>query len=128
MRHVWIVVVTDARCSEDAACLVGQGGAEGIQNLSRRRPVHLPRSPDDRSGGRQGRSRKNHCRASALVFLKSRYRISGDAFRIIYAVQWAHEIWVVHAFQKKSTIGTKTPRQEIEVIKTRLKRLKEMLT
>ena len=62
------------------------------------------------------------------MFLKSRYRISGDAFRIIYAVQWAHEIWVVHAFQKKSTIGTKTPRQEIEVIKTRLKRLKEMLT
>ena len=52
----------------------------------------------------------------------------GDAFRVIYAVQLANDIWVVHAFQKKSTIGTKTPRQEIEVIKTRLKRLKEMLT
>ena len=27
----------------------------------------------------------------------------GDAFRVVYAVQIAEEIWVVHAFQKKST-------------------------
>src|SRR5262249_51839419 len=27
----------------------------------------------------------------------------GDAFRAVYAVQIAEEIWVVHAFQKKST-------------------------
>ncbi len=36
-----------------------------------------------------------------------------DAFRVIYAVQFAGEIWVVHAFQKKSTQGIKTPRREI---------------
>jgi predicted XRE-type DNA-binding protein len=29
----------------------------------------------------------------------------GDAFRVVYAVQLADEIWVVHAFQKKSTQG-----------------------
>ena len=51
----------------------------------------------------------------------------GDAFRVVYAVQIAEEIWVVHAFQKKSTKGIKTPRHEIELIKDRLKRLKEML-
>jgi phage-related protein len=51
----------------------------------------------------------------------------GDAFRVIYAVQFADEIWVVHAFQKKSTHGIKTPRREIELAKDRLKRLKEML-
>ena len=28
-----------------------------------------------------------------------------DAFRVIYTVQLADEIWVVHAFQKKSTQG-----------------------
>ena len=33
----------------------------------------------------------------------------GDAFRVVYAVQLAEEIWVVHAFQKKSTKGIKTP-------------------
>lgn len=51
----------------------------------------------------------------------------GDAFRVVYAVQLAEEIWVVHAFQKKSTQGIKTPKREIEVIKARLKSLKEML-
>jgi len=50
-----------------------------------------------------------------------------DAFRVIYAVQLADEIWVVHAFQKKSTRGTKTPQREIDLIKDRLKKLKEML-
>src|ERR1017187_2527326 len=51
----------------------------------------------------------------------------GDAFRVIYGVQIGDEIWVVHAFQKKSTQGIKTPQHEIELIKERLKRLKEML-
>src|SRR5579862_2215893 len=51
----------------------------------------------------------------------------GDAFRIVYAVQLGDDIWVVHAFQKKSTQGIKTPKHEIDLIKDRLKRLKEML-
>jgi phage-related protein len=34
---------------------------------------------------------------------------------------------VVHAFQKKSKQGIKTPKREIDVVKDRLKRLKEML-
>jgi phage-related protein len=50
-----------------------------------------------------------------------------DAFRVVYAVQLAEEIWVIHAFQKKSTRGTKTPDREIDLIKDRLKRLKEAL-
>ncbi|MGH9558372.1 MAG: hypothetical protein ACRD30_03965 [Bryobacteraceae bacterium] len=33
----------------------------------------------------------------------------------------------MHAFQKKSTQGIKTPRREIDLINERLKRLKEML-
>ena len=51
----------------------------------------------------------------------------GDAFRVVYAVQLADEIWVVHAFQKKATQGIKTPKREIDLIKDRLKRLMEML-
>ena len=54
-------------------------------------------------------------------------RFKGDAFRVVYAVQLADDIWVVHAFQKKSTQGIKTPQREIDLIKDRLKRLKEML-
>ena len=51
----------------------------------------------------------------------------GNAFRVVYAVQLGEELWVVHAFQKKSTQGIKTPKHEIDLIKDRLKRLKEML-
>jgi phage-related protein len=50
-----------------------------------------------------------------------------DALRVVYAVQLADDIWVVHAFQKKSTQDIKTPKHEVDLIKDRLKRLKEML-
>jgi phage-related protein len=46
---------------------------------------------------------------------------------VVYAVQLGEDIWVVHAFQKKSTQGIKTPKREIDLVKDRLKRLKEML-
>ena len=48
-------------------------------------------------------------------------------FRTVYAVQLGEELWVVHAFQKKSAHGIGTPKHEIDLIKDRLKRLKEML-
>ena len=51
----------------------------------------------------------------------------GDAFRVVYTVQLAEEIWVIHAFQKKSKRGIKTPQREIDLIGARLKRLKEIL-
>jgi len=51
----------------------------------------------------------------------------GDAFRVVYAVKLGDEIWVVHAFRKKSTQGIRTPPREIGVAKGRLKRLKEIL-
>ena len=51
----------------------------------------------------------------------------GNAFRVVYAVQLGDDLWVVHAFQKKSTQGIKTPKHDIDLIKDRLKRLKEML-
>ena len=51
----------------------------------------------------------------------------GNAFRVVYAVQVGEELWVIHAFQKKSTHGIKTPKHEIDLIKDRLKRLKEIL-
>lgn len=51
----------------------------------------------------------------------------GNAFRVVYAVQLGADLWVVHAFQKKSTQGIKTPQREIDAIRDRLKRLKELL-
>jgi phage-related protein len=62
---------------------------------------------------------------SAVFEIALPYR--GNAFRVVYAVRLADAIWVVHAFQKKSTQGIKTPRHEIDLIQERLKRLKETL-
>jgi len=62
---------------------------------------------------------------SAVFEVALPYR--GNAFRVVYAVQLGDDIWVVHAFQKKSTQGIKTPKHEIDLIEDRLKRLKEML-
>ena len=49
-----------------------------------------------------------------------------DAYRTVYALQLDDDIWVVHAFQKKSKSGIKTPKHEIDLIKHRIKILKEM--
>lgn len=51
----------------------------------------------------------------------------GDAFRALYAVKIDDDIWVIHAFQKKSKSGIKTPQMEVDLIRERLKRLKEAL-
>lgn len=54
-------------------------------------------------------------------------RHRGDAFRVVYAVQIDEDLWVIHAFQKKSTQGIKTPKYEIDLVHDRIIRLKEML-
>ena len=51
----------------------------------------------------------------------------GDAFRVIYLLRMGDDIWVVHAFQKKSKTGIATPKQEIDLVRERIKRLKEAL-
>jgi phage-related protein len=51
-----------------------------------------------------------------------------NAYRLVYAVQLAQAVWVVHAFQKKSTQGIKTPARELQLARERLKRLKETLS
>ena len=76
-------------------------------------------------GGKADISKPMHGMGSGLFEIALAFR--GNAFRVVYALQLAEEIWVVHAFQKKSTRGIKTPKREIDLIKDRLKRLEEML-
>jgi phage-related protein len=76
-------------------------------------------------GGKADITKPMHGLGSGVFEIALTFR--GDAFRVVYALQLAEEIWVVHAFQKKSTQGIKTPKREIDLIKDRLKRLKEML-
>ena len=76
-------------------------------------------------GGKADVAKPMHAMGAGVFEIALPFR--GDAYRVVYGVRVAEEIWVVHAFQKKSTQGIKTPQREIELIEDRLKRLKEML-
>lgn len=47
--------------------------------------------------------------------------VRGDAYRAVYTVRFTDVVYVLHAFQKKSTRGIETPRRHIELIRKRLK-------
>ena len=44
----------------------------------------------------------------------------------MYAVQVGRRIYVLHAFQKKSKQGIKTPRQDVEIIEQRYRQAMKM--
>jgi phage-related protein len=45
----------------------------------------------------------------------------GDTYRAVYTVRFVGVIYVLHVFQKKSKKGISTPKQQIELIKRRLR-------
>jgi phage-related protein len=49
----------------------------------------------------------------------------GDTYRAVYTVRLAGRVYVLHGFQKKSKNGIATPKAEVNLIKTRLKRAEE---
>lgn len=53
--------------------------------------------------------------------LEIREKHKGDAYRAIYTVRFKKAVYVLHVFKKKSKKGIETPKQDIELIKTRLK-------
>ena len=45
----------------------------------------------------------------------------GDTFRAVYTVKFATAVYVLHAFQKKSKSGIKTPTEDTQLIQRRLR-------
>ena len=45
----------------------------------------------------------------------------GDTYRAIYTVKFAKAVYALHAFQKKSRRGIKTPQHELWLVRERLK-------
>lgn len=48
-------------------------------------------------------------------------RHDGDTFRTVYTVRFKAAVYVLHAFQKKAKRGIATPKQEIDLVRRRLK-------
>lgn len=55
----------------------------------------------------------------SVIEVVSDYR--GDTFREVYTVRFEEVIYVLHIFQKKSKKGIATPKEDMELIKQRLK-------
>lgn len=49
----------------------------------------------------------------------------GGTYRAVYTVRFAGAIYVLHTFKKKSKQGIKTPKQDLDLIRARLKRAEE---
>lgn len=47
-------------------------------------------------------------------------------YRAVYTVRFKEAVFVLHAFQKKSKQGIKTPQEDIELVKNRLKQAQEI--
>ncbi|MCC6155119.1 MAG: type II toxin-antitoxin system RelE/ParE family toxin [Candidatus Hydrogenedentes bacterium] len=45
----------------------------------------------------------------------------GDTYRAIYTVRFLGAVYVLHTFKKKSKSGIATPKQEIDIIRERLR-------
>lgn len=76
-------------------------------------------------GGKPDIAKPLHGLGSGVFEISVRNR--GNAFRLVYVVQPHPDIWVIHAFQKKSVTGVKTPKREFDVIRQRLQRLGDIL-
>ena len=55
-------------------------------------------------------------------------RYQTNTYRAIYVTEMEGSLWVVHAFQKKSKTGIKTPKFEADLIRDRVKRLRKELS
>jgi phage-related protein len=50
----------------------------------------------------------------------------GDTYRAVYTVKLQGVVFALHAFQKKSEKGKKTPQQDLELVRRRLRRAEEI--
>ncbi len=76
-------------------------------------------------GGKADIAKPMHGLGSGVLEIALAHR--GNAFRVIYLLQVGDAVWVVHAFQKKSTKGIKTPKHEIDLIADRIKAIRKMV-
>jgi phage-related protein len=69
--------------------------------------------------------RHNHAKTlsglGSAKIIEIRETDRSGTYRVVYTVEMAKFIFVLHAFQKKSKSGIATPKQDIDLIKRRLK-------
>ncbi len=70
-------------------------------------------------GGKHPSAKQWRGEGSGVLELVERYE--GNAYRAVYTVRFKRAVYVLHVFQKKSTIGIKTARTDVALVHQRLK-------
>lgn len=70
-------------------------------------------------GGMHPQAKPLRMKGGAVIEVVEDY--DTDTYRVMYTTRFAHELYVLHAFQKKSKTGIKTPRGDLKVIESRLR-------
>jgi phage-related protein len=76
-------------------------------------------------GERHGSMAKTLKGFGGATIVEVRESYGGSTYRAVYTVRYAEAVYVLHAFQKKSKTGVKTPITELSLIKRRLRDLIE---
>lgn len=78
----------------------------------------------------QNGERDGHIKPLRGKDLSGVYEIRSDydsnTYRAVYAVNLGNRIFMLHVFQKKSRKGSETPKPDMDVIRSRLKRAREI--
>ena len=80
---------------------------------------------DAQSGGKHPNAKPlKGFKGAAVLEIVDNY--DGNTYRAIYTLKIINTVYLLHAFQKKSKKGIKTPRQEIDLVKQRLNEILAM--
>ncbi len=50
----------------------------------------------------------------------------GGTYRVVYTVKYAEAVFVLHCFQKKSKRGVAAPKEDMDIVRARLKVAEEL--
>jgi phage-related protein len=75
------------------------------------------------TGGRHRTMAKALSGFGGASIIEVRENSASGTYRAVYTVRYIDVVYVLHAFQKKSKTGAKTPKPDLELIEKRLKAL-----
>jgi phage-related protein len=101
---------------------------------SRRDLLRCPQRVQDLCGFALSLAQRGEKHADAKPFkgfgdagiLEIAVQVRGESYRAVYTVRYAEAIYVLHVFHKKSRRGIATPRDELNLVRSRLKQVQQL--
>ena len=101
------------------------GQAKAASTRESPAPLTAARRAMDNSEISVGRCAESRFKGVGSGVFEIALRYDAEAYRTVLAVQLGKKIYVLHAFQKKSTKGIKTTKHDVDLINQRYAEAKE---